>query len=37
MADEQIKGQASGDVWLTLTSLALQLAGKRLALGKPLQ
>ncbi|KTT78156.1 DNA polymerase III subunit delta, partial [Pseudomonas oryzihabitans] len=37
VADEQIKGQAPGDVWLTLTSLALVLAGKRLALGKPLQ
>lgn len=36
VADEQIKGQAPGEVWLTLASLALVLAGKRLALGKPL-
>jgi DNA polymerase-3 subunit delta len=36
LADEQIKGQAPGEVWLTLASLALVLAGKRLALGKPL-
>ena len=32
VADEQIKGQAPGEVWLTLASLALTLAGKRLAL-----
>lgn len=34
VADEQIKGQAPGDVWLTLASLALMLAGKRLTLTK---